>query len=70
MKTLRPIEWYRAHSCIPGPVMVPAGAPVDLDTKDNQHYVSAGFFRSRGMLIEAHDATFYGCRVSPDNVTK
>jgi hypothetical protein len=50
--------------------MVPAGAPVDLDTKDNQHYVSAGFFRSQGMLIEAHDATFYGCRVSPDNVTK
>jgi hypothetical protein len=68
MKVKNAFQWHRGYSAIPGPVEVPAGAPVEFNKKNNQHYVKPGFFRNQGMLIEAHDATYHGCPVASDNV--
>jgi hypothetical protein len=57
-------NWHRAYSCIPGAIEIPAGAPV---RKGGQNFwLDPSFFGSK--LIEKHDATYYGCLVSPDNV--
>lgn len=59
-------EWTRPFSAMPGTVHIEAGAHVELE--DGRFYVSAAHFASKGMLIETHDASHYGCLVQPDNV--
>jgi len=63
MKVKTAFKWVRSFS--PGPaVEVPAGAPVEWNSKNRQHYVVPSFFP--GVL--RNDADFYGCRVQADNV--
>lgn len=58
-------EWHRTCSCIPNnSITVEAGAPVHIVHGD--YYVHPEYFN--GHAIEKHDATFYGCYVSPNNV--
>jgi hypothetical protein len=60
--------WRRACSALPPPlalVEVPAGAAVHK--QGSEWYVSPSVFDDD---IVKHDATYYGCRVAPDNVTE
>lgn len=67
MKTIREFVWPRGCSCLPreeAQVTIPAGAPVR--EYNGEFYVEPSFFKDDEIV--RHDALFYGCRVSPDNV--
>jgi hypothetical protein len=64
MKVKTTFQWTRTCSAIPGPINVPAGAPVEV--RDGVYWVKPDHFFSD--LIVYHDAVHYGCRVQPDNV--
>jgi hypothetical protein len=68
MKVKNAFQWYRSYSASPEPVEIPAGAPVEYNKKNKQHYVKPSFFKEQGQLVEADDATYYGCRVARDNI--
>jgi hypothetical protein len=68
MKVKQSFQWHRTCSCIPGPIEIPAGVSVHL-SRNGFFYVDTSYFLDKGMIIEAHDATYYGCRVDPTNVT-
>ena len=60
--------WRRLCSCLNQPyslVDVPAGARVEQS--GGELFVSPDTFEDD---IVRHDATYYGCRVSPDNITE
>jgi hypothetical protein len=61
-------EWHRSFSCIPGPVPVAAGAPVQWHEENKTYYVDPRYFAAEGRTIEALDASSYGCAVARDNV--
>jgi len=63
MKTKNAFSWNRGFSAIPGAITIPTGAPVEK--RDGDYFIVPSFFRG---AIERHDATYYGCRVKPENV--
>ena len=63
MKVKTAFRWIRVFSAGPA-VEVPAGAPVEWDPKNKQHFVVPSFFSG----ILRSDADIYGCRVNVDNV--
>ena len=69
MKTKHDFTWNRTCSALPteeAKVAIPAGAPVHYHEKNKEYYVVPSFFGKDTIL--SHDATYYGCRVAPDNV--
>lgn len=56
-------KWRRPCSCIPWPIEIPAGAPVEK--RNGLYWVKPYHFSD---MIVRHDAVHYGCLVSPDNV--
>ena len=65
MKTTK-TEFTWRHGCHMETV-IPAGAPVLEDAEGNLWVASYHFPPNS---IERHDATYYGCRVKPDNVVE
>ena len=66
MKVKNAFKWGRSYSAIPGPIDIPAGAPVEWNEKNKCFYVIPSYFDGNGIL--KHDAVHYWCRVEPDNV--
>lgn len=70
LRTKRVITWNRSYSAIPGPIVIPAGAPViqgpAADGTPDLYWVKPAFFKDDALV--RHDATTHGCRVDPDNV--
>ena len=64
MKIKNAFQWHRQQSAIPGPIEIPAGAPVEYTA--GVYWVEPSFFPKDS--IQQHDALHYGCRVDPDNV--
>jgi hypothetical protein len=64
LKVKNAFEWHRPYSAIPGPITIPAGAPVEWNEKNKWFYVKPSFFNG----IVRHDAIYYGCRVDNNNV--
>jgi len=63
MKVKTAFKWVRVFSAGPA-ITVPAGAPVEWNPKNKQHYVVPSFFPEP----LRNDADLYGCRVQADNV--
>jgi len=65
MKVKKAFNWERNFSA-GGPVLIPSGAPVETQQKQGKtyYYVVPSYFSG----ILEHDATYYGCRVDPENV--
>jgi hypothetical protein len=73
--------WDRIFSA-GSPILISAGAPVERHEKNKcfyvkpEHFATVYIYKKRGSWrpfkfdggIEFHDATYYGCRVAPDNV--
>jgi hypothetical protein len=71
LKVKEPFIWPRGCSCLPresAQVLIPAGAPVGWNKKNQQHYVKPSFFKDDAIV--RHDAVYYGCRVNPNNVVE
>ena len=69
MRTKRAFVWTRTCSCLPPEftkVIIPSGAPVQYNEDNKAYYIEPGFFKNDAIVL--HDATYYGCRVDPDNV--
>jgi hypothetical protein len=65
MKTKKAFEWARGYSAIPGTITIPAGAPVEK--RNGDYFITPARFPEGSIL--RHDATYYGCRVQPENIT-
>jgi len=66
MKVKRAFLWHRTCSCIPGPINIAAGAPVEFRAiNDGEYWVDPSYFTDS---IIKHDSVHYGCRVAPNNV--
>jgi hypothetical protein len=66
MRVKKAFLWKRTFACIPDAVPIPAGVVVDWHNRNKCYYVRPQFFINDGIVL--HDATYYGCRVAPDNV--
>lgn len=65
LKTKSAFQWPKVFSAIPDcRVDIPEGAPVE-EVRPNEFFVEPSFFQDK---IDRHDATYYGCHVTPDNV--
>ena len=66
LKVKNSFQWERSYSAIPYPVEIPEGAPVQEDATGT-YWLDPSYFQ--GKPIEQTDATYYGCRIDPANVS-
>ncbi len=68
MKVKKAFQWRRRFSAIPGPIDIPAGAPVHKSK--GLFWLVPSFFDAKSQSVEHSDAEHYGCEVAPDNVVE